>query len=147
MRVASLLLAAAVGISALNGWIGSVRAEEPATEEKEPIRQEETAAEDSVPVSAAETSILETVSAKVDYNNYVKTIYSTSNGLPCGKANDIAMTDDGILWIGTYAGLYRYNGRDFVQMNDYESVRNVNCLYVDEEGRLWIGTNDTACPS
>jgi energy-coupling factor transport system substrate-specific component len=25
---------------------------------------------------------------------------------------------------------------------DYESVRNVNSLYVDEEGRLWIGTND-----
>ena len=22
------------------------------------------------------------------------------------------------------------------------SVKNVNCLYVDEEGRLWIGTND-----
>ena len=78
----------------------------------------------------------------VDYNNYVKTVYSTSNGLPCGKANDIAMTNDGILWIGTYAGLYRYNGRDFRQMNDFESVRNVNCLYVDEEGRLWIGTND-----
>ena len=27
-------------------------------------------------------------------------------------------------------------------MDGYESVRNVNCLYVDEEGRLWIGTND-----
>ena len=27
-------------------------------------------------------------------------------------------------------------------MDDYESVKNVNCLYVDEEGRLWIGTND-----
>ena len=27
-------------------------------------------------------------------------------------------------------------------MDNYESVRNVNCLYVDQEGRLWIGTND-----
>ena len=78
---------------------------------------------------------------KTEFNDYVQTIYSSTNGLPCGEANDIAQTNDGILWIGTYAGLYRYNGREFRWM-DYESVRNVNSLYVDEEGRLWIGTND-----
>ena len=78
----------------------------------------------------------------VDYNDYVQTIYSSNNGLPCGEANDIVQTNDGILWIGTYAGLYRYNGSEFRWMDSYESVRNVNCLYMDEEGRLWIGTND-----
>ncbi|MCR4642682.1 MAG: HD domain-containing protein [Lachnospiraceae bacterium] len=77
-----------------------------------------------------------------DYNDYVQTVYSSNNGLPCGEANDIVQTNDGVLWIGTYAGLYRYNGREFHWVDDYESVRNVNCLYVDEEGRLWIGTND-----
>jgi energy-coupling factor transport system substrate-specific component len=77
-----------------------------------------------------------------DYNDYVQTVYNSNNGLPCGEANDIAQTNDGILWIGTYAGLYRYNGREFTWMDNYESVRNVNCLYVDQEGRLWIGTND-----
>lgn len=78
----------------------------------------------------------------VDYNDYVQNIYSNNNGLPCGEANDIAQTNDGVLWIGTYAGLYRFNGREFRWVDDYESVKNVNCLYVDEEGRLWIGTND-----
>ncbi|WP_158589506.1 HD domain-containing phosphohydrolase [Butyrivibrio sp. CB08] len=77
-----------------------------------------------------------------DYNDYVQSIYSSNNGLPCGEANDIAQTNDGVLWIGTYAGLYRYNGREFRWVDEYESVKNVNCLYVDEEGRLWIGTND-----
>ncbi len=77
-----------------------------------------------------------------DYNDYVQSIYSSNNGLPCGEANDIAQTTDGVLWIGTYAGLYRYNGREFRWIDNYESVRNVNCLYIDEEGRLWIGTND-----
>ncbi len=77
-----------------------------------------------------------------DYNDYVQNVYSSNNGLPCGEANDIVQTNDGVLWIGTYAGLYRYNGREFRWVDDYESVRNVNCLYVDEEGRLWIGTND-----
>lgn len=77
-----------------------------------------------------------------DYSDYVHTVYSSDNGLPCGEANDIAQTKDGILWIGTYAGLYRYNGSDFRRMSEYDSVRNVNCLYTDDEGRLWIGTND-----
>ena len=77
-----------------------------------------------------------------DYNDYVQSVYSSNNGLPCGEANDIAQTNDGVLWIGTYAGLYRYNGREFRWIDNYESVKNVNCLYMDEEGRLWIGTND-----
>ncbi|MBQ7558424.1 MAG: HD domain-containing protein, partial [Lachnospiraceae bacterium] len=80
--------------------------------------------------------------AQPDYNDYVQSIYSSNNGLPCGEANDIAQTNDGVLWIGTYAGLYRYNGKEFHWIDDYESVKNVNCLYLDEEGRLWIGTND-----
>ena len=78
----------------------------------------------------------------IDYNDYVQSVYSSNNGLPCGEANDIAQTNDGVLWIGTYAGLYRYNGREFRWVDKFESVKNVNCLYVDEEGRLWIGTND-----
>ncbi len=84
----------------------------------------------------------ETTKEDTDYNDYVQSVYSSNNGLPCGEANDIAQTSDGVLWIGTYAGLYRYNGREFRWVDGYESVKNVNCLYVDEEGRLWIGTND-----
>jgi energy-coupling factor transport system substrate-specific component len=76
------------------------------------------------------------------YTSYVQTIYNSSNSLPCGEANDIAQTEDGILWIGTYAGLYRCNGSDFQWTDEYESIKNVNCLYVDGENRLWIGTND-----
>lgn len=81
-------------------------------------------------------------SLSTDYSSYIQTIYDNTNGLPCGEANDIATTNDGILWVGTYAGLYRYSGRDFQHMDSYDSVKNVNCLYVDNEGRLWIGTND-----
>ena len=57
-----------------------------------------------------------------DFNDYVQSVYSSSNGLPCGEANDIAQTNDGVLWIGTYAGLYRYNGREFRCVDEYESV-------------------------
>ncbi len=78
-----------------------------------------------------------------DYNKYLQTVYGRKNGIPGGLANDIAQTNDGVLWFGTYGGLYRYNGSEFEWIDEYESVKTVNCLYRDEEGRLWIGTNDS----
>lgn len=75
--------------------------------------------------------------------SYIQTVFNGENGLSCGHANAIAQTNDGVLWIGSYAGLYRYNGTEFQFMNQYDDVKNVNCLYVDAEGRLWIGTNDS----
>ncbi len=74
---------------------------------------------------------------------YIQRIYDADNGLLCGHANDIVQTRDGILWVGSYSGLYRYNGTAFRFMDEFPGVKNVNCLYVDEEGRLWIGTNDS----
>ena len=93
-----------------------------------------------LPVTRAQAAVSRT--ANLNYDDYVQTVYNNNNGLPCGTANDIAETNDGVLWIGTYAGLYRYNGREFEWMKSYDAVRNVNCLYTDDEGRLWIGTND-----
>ena len=87
----------------------------------------------------------ETVLAKevpIDYASYIQREYSNEEGLLSGEANDIAQTKDGKLWIGTYAGLFKYNGTRFKLFQDVSSVKNVNCLYVDEEGRLWVGSND-----
>ena len=89
--------------------------------------------------AGAETALAE---EKQESVSYIQTVFNGENGLPCGHANAIAQTNDGVLWIGSYAGLYRYNGTEFQYMNRYDSVKNVNCLYVDAEGRLWIGTND-----
>ena len=97
--------------------------------------------EDSDTAPDDDTEAGQIVSKVDEMYSYVQTVYSSKNGLSCGEANDIAGTPDGVLWVGTYAGLYRYNGRSFTLM-DYDSVKNVNCLYIDKEGRMWIGTND-----
>ena len=76
-------------------------------------------------------------------DTFLQTVYDAGNGLPGGVANDIAQTKDGILWVATYGGLYRYNGNEFRLMSNFESVKNANCLFTDSEGRLWIGTNDS----
>ena len=75
-------------------------------------------------------------------STYSQTVYNGENGLIGGEANDIVETKDGYLWIGTYSGLYRFDGSTFDTMSDMKDVKNVNCLFEDEEGRLWIGTND-----
>ena len=90
------------------------------------------------PVKAEEKTVVSSY-----YDSYIQTIYNSSNGIPGGVVNDIAQTRDGMLWFGTYGGLYQYDGNKFTFMSGFKTVRNVNCLYTDEEGRLWIGTNDS----
>ena len=69
-------------------------------------------------------------------------LYDNTNGLPTSEANDIAETSDGFIWIGSYSGLVRYDGNDFVRYSDSTGISNVNTLFVDSKGRLWVGTND-----
>ncbi len=69
-------------------------------------------------------------------------LYDNSNGLPTSEANAITETSDGFIWIGSYAGLIRYDGNTFERMDSTQGLTSVKCLYVDSKDRLWIGTND-----
>lgn len=61
---------------------------------------------------------------------------------------DISYGKDNMVWIATYAGVFGYNGSDFIIIND-ETLgfdRNVAPLHIrsileDSKGRLWIGNN------
>ena len=74
--------------------------------------------------------------------SFVEKLYNSETGLAGGCVNDVAMTADGSMWIGTYGGLFRFNGSGFVLMDNLKSVRSIQCLYVDNEDRLWAGTQD-----
>ncbi|MBR5057361.1 MAG: diguanylate cyclase [Clostridiales bacterium] len=79
-----------------------------------------------------------------DYESDFDTVvYDTDDGLLSCEANAVAQTDDGYIWVGTYAGLYRYNGIAFLEAKIDERIRNVMSLFVDSKGHLWIGTNDS----
>ena len=78
----------------------------------------------------------------IEHISYIQDIFNSENGLLCGHANAIAQTSDGMLWVGTYAGLYSYNGSEFSRISNIDDIRNVNCIFVDKKDRLWIGTND-----
>ena len=73
---------------------------------------------------------------------YSAVLYDNRNGLPTSEANAIAQTGEGFLWIGSYAGLIRYDGNTFEIIESSDGILNTRCLYVDSRDRLWIGTND-----
>ncbi|MCR4616999.1 MAG: response regulator [Lachnospiraceae bacterium] len=73
---------------------------------------------------------------------FIEKIYNAENGLVGGCLNDIDMTKDGTMWIGTYGGLYRFNGSSFFLIDDIKNVRSIQALYVDDYDRLWVGTQN-----
>ena len=78
------------------------------------------------------------------FASYKETLFHSGNGMLSDEANAIAQSHDGYLWIGSYAGLMRYNGQMFQQMKDEDNqaIVRVSCLYEDSRQRMWIGTAD-----
>lgn len=74
--------------------------------------------------------------------NFTAEIYNGSTGTMSSEANVIAETEDGYIWIGSYAGLTRYDGKEFEFIRD-GGIAGVTCMMTDSRGRLWIGTNDS----
>ena len=78
--------------------------------------------------------------------SYHITRWTTDDGLPQNRVNCLLQTRDGYLWLGTWAGLVRFDGmkfRVFDRFNTPAFVKDaVNSLAEDEEGTLWIATND-----
>ncbi len=79
----------------------------------------------------------------VNGGDYVSIVYNSDNKMSSSEANDIEQTPDGYIWVGSYAGLYRYDGTRFTMVGKKQNITNVTTLYVDGEGRLWVGTNDS----
>lgn len=63
--------------------------------------------------------------------------WTKQQGLPDDSVTCILQTRDGYLWVGTPAGLARFDGMKFVVMAGAVSV---TALCEDSAGRLWIGT-------
>ena len=74
--------------------------------------------------------------------DYETVTYSSKEGIFNSAVNAVAQTKDGFLWVGTYSGLYMYDGVKFEETKLHDSINTVKELMVDKKGRLWIGTND-----
>lgn len=60
------------------------------------------------------------------------------NGLPSNEVYDLVQDDFGFIWIGTDAGLFRYDGTDFIQFkNLHQSSKAISHLVLDKNKKLW----------
>ena len=74
--------------------------------------------------------------------------WQTRDGLPTNGLRALAQDAEGFLWLGTEAGLVRFDGVEFrtYDRNSTPSLKanDVTALFVDKANRLWIGTDDGA---
>ncbi|MDB6123105.1 MAG: Histidine kinase [Pedosphaera sp.] len=70
--------------------------------------------------------------------------WRSTEGLPADSVIAIIQTRDGYLWVGTSAGLVRFDGVKFTETKLINSSTNlpirVTALCEDSNGHLWIGT-------
>ncbi|GAB3662084.1 hybrid sensor histidine kinase/response regulator transcription factor [Echinicola sediminis] len=68
------------------------------------------------------------------------------NSLSSAKISSVAFQGDSILWVGSFdKGLNKINYQDKTvqRLSEKKSLsQNINCLYTDEKGNLWIGSNE-----
>jgi signal transduction histidine kinase/ligand-binding sensor domain-containing protein len=78
-------------------------------------------------------------------DQYVRTDFTTDDGLPDNTVNYIAQTANGQLWVGTGGGLASFDGREFtrIELSSAGSVPQgeVHALLVSAQGDLWVGTD------
>lgn len=78
----------------------------------------------------------------VQPGHYLNRCWQTAEGMPSNVVSGIARDADGFLWIGTGAGVARFDGMRF-ELHSLEQGlpdTEVRSLHLDRAGRIWAGT-------
>ena len=77
---------------------------------------------------------------------YGRQSWAMENGLPQNSVHALAQTKDGFLWLGTEAGLIRFDGVSFLVLDRNSRPAlpsgDIRCLLAAKDGALWIGTGE-----
>ena len=77
-------------------------------------------------------------------SSYLRKNFTIEDGLPANEVHAILQTPNGFLWLGTEAGLARFDGQRFTPINIGRGVARqiaVRSLLTTPEGDLWVGTD------
>ena len=73
--------------------------------------------------------------------------WSMRSGLPQDGVKCLLQSRDGYLWVGTEAGLARFDGFQFTTIEGSHlpalALNSIRSLFEDRDGGLWIGSNDS----
>ncbi|HLJ25765.1 MAG TPA: two-component regulator propeller domain-containing protein [Candidatus Angelobacter sp.] len=93
-------------------------------------------------------SVAEALDPHKAITQYIHTVWGADNGLPNGNSMVMAQTGDGYLWVGTFSGLFRFDGITFTFFDEQTAPGmkqaagiGVKALYAGKDGSLWVGTN------
>lgn len=79
-------------------------------------------------------------------SEYVSRTWTASNGLPGNSITDIIQDSTGYIYLGTYDGLVRFDGVEFVTYNRNYDVKysfvSSRTVFEDSKGNIWNGSND-----
>jgi putative methionine-R-sulfoxide reductase with GAF domain/membrane protein implicated in regulation of membrane protease activity len=76
-------------------------------------------------------------------DRYTYQYLTTADGLPSSEIICLLKDQSGFLWLGTTAGMSRYDGYTFQNYTNalsHELIGHVNVIRMDAAGRLWIGS-------
>ena len=96
------------------------------------------------------------VAAQVDLPNppldfpFVREYWNTGNGLPQNSVNDVHRATDGYLYLATFGGLIRYDGRRFSNLMESDSLletlwdnhlfgARLVAVFESSDGQIWMG--------
>ena len=74
----------------------------------------------------------------------VQETYADGSRIPLTQANKVIQTRDGYIWVASYDGLFRYDGKQtkLFTADDGFPTRSIMTVFEDTRDRLWIGTNN-----
>ncbi len=79
-------------------------------------------------------------------SDYQADNWSLEEGFPENSCSGIVLAPDGYLWMGTYRGLVRFNGTDFLPWAPPEvpilRTTSIINMHADAAGRIWFSTTD-----
>jgi PAS domain S-box-containing protein len=77
-------------------------------------------------------------------SSYLRKVFTIEDGLPANAVHAILQTQNGFLWVGTGAGVARFDGERFTPINIGRGVAQqipVRSLLTTPDGDLWAGTD------
>ncbi len=78
-------------------------------------------------------------------SEYGRQSWMMENGLPQNTVHALAQTPDGFIWLGTEAGLVRFDGNTFSVFDTTSAPAlpsgDIRCLLATKDGVLWVGTS------
>jgi len=90
------------------------------------------------------SNLLLSLYPKRELNEYLLRTWTVQSGLPINSITALIQTQDGYIWVGTRAGLSRFDGvrfTTFTRQNSPLSNDRITSLYEDSNKVLWIGTD------